>query len=72
MFYTPPTAIGYYPNYVSSASNAIINSSSAKMDDGAQIYRLYKEQFAGLHEEMSENKDIKLIRSHKNLIITSI
>ena len=69
MFYTPLTANSYYPNYTSSASNAI---NTLTNEYGAQICRLYKEQIARLHEEMSESKDIKLIRSHKNLTIISI
>lgn len=79
MFYTPLIENSYYPNYTSSASNAIntstngfINSNTLTNKYGAQICGLYKEQIARLHEEMPESKDIKLIRSHKNLTIISI
>lgn len=68
MFYIPPTYFSHPSSYAGCwANNAVANSSNILTNE-------YTIQIKRFYEEMAKNesKDIKLIRSHKNLIITNI
>lgn len=69
MFYVSPTSFDYRPSYANSCTSWTGNAAvtSTLIDEyNKQIKRLYEDTVE------DESKDVKLIRSHKNLIITNI
>lgn len=72
MFYEHPFSVNTLGGYCSNSLVANITSASSNADFCSCLIDPYSRQISEHYDKVNKSKDIKLIRSKKTLLITSI